>query len=485
MQAAREERQEQAEGGRKREPSLGWDHLRRLLCWEIMRAHKAVLGGGQGHRGIPPSGELLAEQRKHLGPGLGHASFDEAILSLKNLQTSANSQPKVKKGTEGQGEQRRTDCWVNLCFSSRSLNWRAVVVPCDTDKVCDQKDDPEDEPTFLRSTLPLSPISTMQTPSHHEPNAQHLPSANQPHCPWWWPEETLSLRDRISQTPRCVLAASPGAPTGQAQQGPLAAGGLPGGQIAPVLRQAFVGCTAALEQELLVGDGWMDGSSEEEEGKGWAENKATPFKIPARGVILHLTPFPLFITLHLSSPCEEGKEHDDRQAEGAGCVIEQQAGLQPSSQLGRSCPNRRPWEKMRRKKGGLRKEAQGGSGEGGGLGKGRVELPLWVGNRTRTLSKPPPPHPFAVNPWVTRWPSVGACQGLCGLPKAVQRFPFPGALSAPAWFQRTVFTSCVIADLSLSRRPASVKIAMCSLQARLKSHQLLQSGRVSHNPLPD
>lgn len=26
-------------------------------------------------------------------------------------------------------------------------------------------------------------------------------------------------------------------------------------------------CTAALEQELLVGDGWMDGSSEEEEGK--------------------------------------------------------------------------------------------------------------------------------------------------------------------------------------------------------------------------
>lgn len=36
-------------------------------------------------------------------------------------------------------------------------------------------------------------------------------------------------------------------------------------------------------------------------------SKATPFKIPARGVILHLTPFPLFITLHLSSPCEEGK----------------------------------------------------------------------------------------------------------------------------------------------------------------------------------
>lgn len=91
-------------------------------------------------------------------------------------------------------------------------------------------------------------------------------------------------------------------------------------------------------------------------------------------------------------------------------------------------------------------------------------------------------HP---SPTVTRWPSVGACQGLCGLHKAVQRFPFPGALRAPAWPQRTVFMSCVIADLSLSRRPASVKIAMCSLQARPKSHQLPQSDRVSHNPLPD
>lgn len=57
MQAARVERQEQAEGERQRgiegggggEPSLGWDHLRRPHCWEIMRAHKAVLGGGQGH----------------------------------------------------------------------------------------------------------------------------------------------------------------------------------------------------------------------------------------------------------------------------------------------------------------------------------------------------------------------------------------------------------------------------------------------------
>lgn len=32
------------------------------------------------------------------------------------------------------------------------------------------------------------------------------------------------------------------------------------------------------------------------------------------------------------------------------------------------------------------------------------------------------------SPTVTRWPSAGACQGLCGLHKAVQRFPFPGAL---------------------------------------------------------
>lgn len=45
----------------------------------------------------------------------------------------------------------------------------------------------------------------------------------------------------------------------------------------------------------------------------------------------------------------------------------------PSSQLGRSCPNRRPWEKMRRREGwGRRKEALGGSGEGGGLGKGQT-----------------------------------------------------------------------------------------------------------------
>lgn len=36
-------------------------------------------------------------------------------------------------------------------------------------------------------------------------------------------------------------------------------------------------------------------------------SKATPLKIPARGVILHLTPFPLFITLHFSILCEEGK----------------------------------------------------------------------------------------------------------------------------------------------------------------------------------
>lgn len=108
-------------------------------------------------------------------------------------------------------------------------------------------------------------------------------------------------------------------------------------------------------------------------------------------------------------------------------------------------------------------------------------------SQTANLSQcsSPPLRTSHPSPTVTRWPSVGACQGLCGLHKAVQRFPFPGALGAPAWPQRTVFMSCVIADLSLSRRPASVKIGMCSLQARPKSHQLPQSDRVSHNPLPD
>lgn len=37
-------------------------------------------------------------------------------------------------------------------------------------------------------------------------------------------------------------------------------------------------------------------------------------------------------------------------------------------------------------------------------------------------------HP---SPTVTRWLSVGACQGLCGFHKALRRFPFPGALGAP------------------------------------------------------
>lgn len=40
--------------------------------------------------------------------------------------------------------------------------------------------------------------------------------------------------------PAVQLAASTGAPTGQTQQGPWAAGRLPRGQIAPILRQAFV-----------------------------------------------------------------------------------------------------------------------------------------------------------------------------------------------------------------------------------------------------
>lgn len=50
---------------------------------------------------------------------------------------------------------------------------------------------------------------------------------------------------------------------------------------------------------------------------------------------------------------------------------------------------------------------------------------------------------------------------------------------------RLVLMSCIIADLSLSRRPASVKIAMCSLQAKPKSYQLPQSDHVIHNLLPD
>ena len=49
-------------------------------------------------------------------------------------------------------------------------------------------------------------------------------------------------------------------------------------------------------------------------------SKATPFKIPARGVILHLTPFPLFITLHFSSLCEEGKVR--KLQERLDCVCE-------------------------------------------------------------------------------------------------------------------------------------------------------------------
>ena len=76
---------------------------------------------------------LLEEQLEHLGLGLGRASFDKATLKkfaphlvillsiskscLRKLQTSANSQPKVKKRTEGAKEQRRTDHRGNLCFS--------------------------------------------------------------------------------------------------------------------------------------------------------------------------------------------------------------------------------------------------------------------------------------------------------------------------------------------------------------------------------
>ena len=104
---------------------------------------------------------------------------------------------------------------------------------------------------------------------------------------------------------------------------------------------------------------------------------------------------------------------------------------------------------------------------------------------TASLSQCRPPALRTSRPTVTRWPPVGACQGLCGFDRAVRCFPFPGALGAPAWPRRTVFMSCVIVDLSPSRRPASVKIAARSLRARPKSHHLPRSNRVSHNPLPD
>lgn len=81
--------------------------------------------------------------------------------------------------------------------------------------------------------------------------------------------------------------------------------------------------------------------------------------------------------------------------------------------------------------------------------------------------------------------AVGACQGFCGLHQAAQCFPFPEALGSLAWPQHTVFMSCIIADLSLSRRPASVKIGSCSLQARPEPHHLQQSDHISHHPLPN
>lgn len=48
--------------------------------------------------------------------------------------------------------------------------------------------------------------------------------------------------------------------------------------------------------------------------------KAAPFKIPSRGVILHLTPLPLFITSHFSSLCEEGKVRKLKERLDCVCV---------------------------------------------------------------------------------------------------------------------------------------------------------------------
>ncbi|KAK2835426.1 hypothetical protein Q5P01_015910 [Channa striata] len=89
MQAARVEGQERAEGEKQREiedgggsePPLGWDHL---LWPPVLSLHSLSKG------------------------------------SLRKPQTSANSQPKVTKGTEGAGEQRRPERRGNLCFSSKS-----------------------------------------------------------------------------------------------------------------------------------------------------------------------------------------------------------------------------------------------------------------------------------------------------------------------------------------------------------------------------
>lgn len=44
----------------------------------------------------------------------------------------------------------------------------------------------------------------------------------------------------------------------------------------------------------------------------------------------------------------------------------------PSSQLGHSCPNRRPWEKTGRVRGGGGRRLGGSSGESGELGKGQT-----------------------------------------------------------------------------------------------------------------
>lgn len=51
------------------------------------------------------------------------------MRSLRKLQTSANSQPKVKKRTEGAGEQKRTDHRAT-CASEGLAEWGFLGIHC-------------------------------------------------------------------------------------------------------------------------------------------------------------------------------------------------------------------------------------------------------------------------------------------------------------------------------------------------------------------